>query len=170
MRKIKHKVLKKQNNSLHCLVCGLENDLGLKASFYELDNDELVAYFTTQKEHQSYPGRLHSGISSAIINEAMARAIMISEPHCWAVTMEFKTRYLKPVPLDNNLKVVARVTQNFPKTFTAESELILPNGQIAIMGSGKYAKMKLPEITTAEFFEFGWQFDKEKPLPEEIEI
>lgn len=31
---MKYKVLKKQNSSKTCLVCGVKNDLGLKARFY----------------------------------------------------------------------------------------------------------------------------------------
>ena len=42
---MKHKVVNKQQNSKKCIVCGLDNDLGLKASFYELENGELVALF-----------------------------------------------------------------------------------------------------------------------------
>ena len=36
----------KQKNSKMCLVCGLKNQFGLRAAFYELDNDELLAVFT----------------------------------------------------------------------------------------------------------------------------
>ena len=42
---MKRRVLAKQPNSAMCLVCGLENAAGLHASFYELDNGELLAVF-----------------------------------------------------------------------------------------------------------------------------
>ena len=58
---MKQTVKNKQNNSKMCFVCGMSNDLGLKASFFEMENDELVAFFTPQDIHQSYPGRLHGG-------------------------------------------------------------------------------------------------------------
>ena len=50
---MKHKILKKQNISSHCVVCGIDNDLGLKAKFYELENDELLAICDTKEWHQS---------------------------------------------------------------------------------------------------------------------
>ncbi|MGI5891828.1 MAG: PaaI family thioesterase [Bacillota bacterium] len=167
---VKYKVQKKQNNSSMCLVCGLKNDFGTKASFYELENGELVAEFSVKEEHQSYPGRLHGGIIASVLDETLGRTIMISEPDCWPVTMELKTRYLKPVPLCQNLRAVARIKKNSSQMFEAEGEMLLPDGQIAVTASGKYMKMHLPDITTAELFEFDWHEDKTKPIPQELEI
>lgn len=42
----KHSIKSKQNNSKNCVVCGIGNDLSLKARFYETENNELVALFT----------------------------------------------------------------------------------------------------------------------------
>ena len=59
---MKREILKKFNNSKLCLVCGMENELGLKARFYAMDHDEILAVCMPMEEHQSYPGRLHGGI------------------------------------------------------------------------------------------------------------
>lgn len=53
---MRQRVNAKQENSKMCLVCGLKNPSGLKASFYELENEELLAIFRPSNEHQSYPG------------------------------------------------------------------------------------------------------------------
>jgi len=50
----------------------IENPFGLKGSFYELENKELVCIFTPSEMHQSYPGRLHGGITTAILDETIA--------------------------------------------------------------------------------------------------
>ena len=42
---MKHKVIKKQENARQCFACGVDNPMGLKAFFYEMDDDELVAIF-----------------------------------------------------------------------------------------------------------------------------
>jgi acyl-coenzyme A thioesterase PaaI-like protein len=68
---MKYQVTRKQPNSKMCLVCGLQNQFGLKTEYYELENDELLGIFTPVDEHQSYPGRLHGGISAAILDESM---------------------------------------------------------------------------------------------------
>ena len=58
---MRYRVRAKQENSKMCLVCGLKNPFGLRTSFYELDNDEILAVFKPMEEYQSYPGRLHGG-------------------------------------------------------------------------------------------------------------
>ena len=75
---MEHKIVNAQNVSKNCLVCGVDNRFGLKTSFYETDNNELVAVFTPLVEHQSYPGVTHGGISAAILDETIGRAIMMS--------------------------------------------------------------------------------------------
>ena len=89
---MKYKVEKKQFNSRMCLVCGMENSFGLKAFFYELENNELLAVFSPLAEHQSYPGRLHSGIASAMLDETIGRAILIKNQDVWGVTVELNLK------------------------------------------------------------------------------
>ena len=39
------KVLKKQTNSKDCFICGIENKLGVNASFYEMEDGKLYSLF-----------------------------------------------------------------------------------------------------------------------------
>jgi len=153
---MKHNVLKKQPNSKMCLVCGLENKLGLKASFYELDNNELVALFKPLNEHQSYPERLHGGISATILDETIGRVIMIEEETIWGVTAELTLKFKKPVPLDQELKVVAKLTRNTSRIFEGEGKLILANGDVAVTAAGKYVKMPLDKIADVNDEDLAW--------------
>ena len=143
---MKYKVLKKQNSSKTCLVCGVKNDLGLKARFYQLENGELVSIFNSKEFHQSYPGRVHGGISAAILDETIGRAISVSDETVWGVTGSLELRYKKPVPIDCDLITVARVTRDNRKLFEGEGEIILPNGEIAVTAKAKYVKMHLEKI------------------------
>lgn len=45
------KVLKKQTNSKMCLICGMENESGLKAPFYEMEDNTLVTIFEYKEIH-----------------------------------------------------------------------------------------------------------------------
>lgn len=95
---MKHKISGKQPNSKMCFVCGLKNPFGLKASFYETSTKELIALFKPSEFHQGYPGRLHGGIASAILDETIGRAIMINhENEVWGVTLEFTAKYRKQI-------------------------------------------------------------------------
>ncbi len=133
-----------------CLVCGMKNPYGLKAAFYELDDRQLVCVFHPTEVHQSYPGRLHGGITTALLDETIGRAVNVqSDQMLWGVTVEFTTKFRKPVPLDTDLRVVGRIVKQDGRFFEGTGEIVLPDGSIAASGSGRYLKMPLEKI--AEF-------------------
>jgi acyl-coenzyme A thioesterase PaaI-like protein len=142
-----HKVTGKQPNSKMCLVCGLKNPFGLHTAFYELDNKEILAIFTPREVHQSYPGRLHGGIISTILDEAIGRAIMMhSDGEVWGVTVDLQVRFKKAVPLDEELKVIGRITKDSSRFFEGTGELLLADGTVAAECHGKYLKAPLEKI------------------------
>lgn len=147
---MKHKVLRKQSNSNKCIVCGLNNEIGLEAEFFELDNGEVVAICTPKEEHQSYPGRVHGGISTALLDETIGRAIEIYNPDAWGVTVELSTRFKKPVPLGEEIKIIGRITRNTSRIFEGTGEIILKNGDVAVTAQGKYMKMSIDKIVGNE--------------------
>jgi acyl-coenzyme A thioesterase PaaI-like protein len=166
---MERKVLAAQNVSRMCLVCGMQNQAGLKGSFYELEGGELLGVFHPLEEHQSYPGRLHGGIASAILDETIGRAIMIAHPGTWGVTAELTIRYRKPVPLGGDVKVVARITRDSRRLFEGTGEIRLADGSVAVAASGKYLRMPLEDITEAGLGETEWYAD-ERDLPVEIDL
>jgi uncharacterized protein (TIGR00369 family) len=152
------RVKRKQENSRNCLVCGLKNPYGLKAAFYELDNDELVCVFTPAEMHQSYPGRLHGGITTALLDETIGRAILSRyEETMWGVTVEFTTSFKKPVPLGQELRVIGRITNENSRFFEGTGEILLPGGEVAATGKGKYLKMPLDKIADFGRAEQEWR-------------
>ncbi|MBO3443605.1 PaaI family thioesterase [Clostridium sp. CCUG 7971] len=165
---LKYKVVKKQNNSKRCIVCGLDNELGLKASFYELESNELVAICNTKDGHQSYPGRVHGGMSAALLDETIGRAVSISDDTIWGVTVSLELKYKKPVPTDCEIKIVGRITKENRKLFEGSGEIILPNGEVAVTATGKYMKMPIDKIADDSFNDDEW-FEEKSDL-EYIEI
>jgi uncharacterized protein (TIGR00369 family) len=167
---MKYKVTGKQENSKSCLVCGMKNDFGLKTSFYEMENGEVVSIFNTKNEHQSYPGRLHGGITGAILDETIGRAIMIKDKKVWGVTIELNLSYKKPIPLNTELKAVGRITKDSSRIFEGTGELLLPSGEIAATAHGRYMKMSIDKISNIEDEDMEWQIVQSQEDPEEIEL
>jgi uncharacterized protein (TIGR00369 family) len=166
MRAMRYKVTGKQPNSKMCLVCGLKNPYGLKTFFYELENDELMAVCRLMEEHQSYPDLLHGGITTALLDETIGRAILIkSQGEVWGVTLEFTTRYKKPIPLDGELRVIGRITKMEKRVFEGTGELLLPDGEIAAEGHGKYIKLPLEKIADFDFEEQEWKITRSENDP-----
>lgn len=185
------KVARAQNISRMCLVCGRDNEFGLHARFYELAPEdaptpgapscaaaaggssaagpELFGVFDVREEHQSYPGRLHGGISSTILDETIGRAILLVEPDVWGVTVEFTARFRKPVPLGGEVRCVARVTRDSSRVFEGTGEILLADGSVAVQGSGRYLKRSLEGITDARFLEREWFTDR-RETPESVDL
>jgi len=182
-----------QNISRMCLVCGADNPFGLQARFYELEapgrpagdaqagdetaggdeasaaGRELLGVFTLREEHQSYPGRLHGGISSAILDETIGRAITIAHPGVWGVTAELTLRYRKPLPLTGEVRAVGRITRDTRRLFEGSGEILLEDGSVAVEATGKYLKMALGEITDDDFDQREWFADSRK-RPDHIDL
>jgi len=164
------KVTAKQHNSKMCFVCGLKNNSGLHASFFEVENNQLVALFTPCEEHQGYPGRLHGGLAATILDETIGRAMNIDNSEIWGVTVDFQVRYKKPVPLDVELRVVGRITNQNRRLFEGTGEILLPDGQVAVEGLGKYIKLPLDEIADFDYEEQEWKAVLNEDDPTEIEV
>ena len=155
-----------------CFLCGLKNSFGLKGQFFELENNELVCIFKPSDEHQSYPGRLHGGITTAVLDETVGRAIMMKhkDGEFWGVTIEFTTRFKKPIPLNEELRVVGRITSETSRTFEGTGELLLPDGEVAAIGFGKYLRMPLNKIADFNPVEQEWKVESSPKDPSEIEV
>jgi acyl-coenzyme A thioesterase PaaI-like protein len=160
----------KQHNSKMCFVCGLKNPAGLHASFFEVEGDQLVGLFTPCEEHQGYPGRMHGGVSAAILDEAIGRAMNVTDDEVWGVTVEISIRYRKPVPLDSELRVVGRITNQNRRLFEGTGEILLPDGTVAVEGKGKYIKLPLEEIADFDYSEQEWKVALSEGDPAEIDL
>ncbi|MHB8869681.1 MAG: PaaI family thioesterase [Thermoleophilia bacterium] len=158
-----------QHVSRMCLVCGAENAAGLKARFLELENGELAGIFQPRPEHQGYPGRLHGGVSSAILDETIGRAINMTHDDAWGVTVELTVRYRKPVPLDAEVRAVGRITKDSTRLFEGTGEIVLADGSVAVEASGKYLRLPIERIAGGDLDDGQWLAD-ERGHPEQIEI
>ena len=166
---MRRKVETAQNISRMCFLCGVENKLGLHGRFFVLDNGELVGVFTPRQEHQGYPGRLHGGITAALLDETIGRAINTAQEETWGVTVKFSMRLRQPVPLDREVKVVGRITRETARAYEGTGELLLEDGTVAAEGEGTYVKLPVDEITAADFSQNEW-FADTLPLPGEIDL
>lgn len=164
---MQHKIVQSQFISQNCLVCGVDNPLGLKTRFFETEGGELIAVFTPRQHHQSYPGITHGGISATILDETIGRAIMLTCPNTFGITLELTVRYKKPVPLGEELRAVGRIVSDNGRVFTGNGELYLPDGEIAATATGKYLKRRLDQITDQEFTARQW-FADPSPTPGQI--
>ncbi len=135
------KVTATQLNSKNCIICGMENSSGLKAPFYNLDDNSVATIVTFKTHHQSYPDRTHGGMTSALLDELMGRALWVSEPETFGVTTTLNVTYRKAVPLNTPVKARAVITFNSARGFSAKGEIYSMDNVLLVQASAKYFKM-----------------------------
>jgi len=97
---------KRQPNSRHCFICGMENPIGLHLHIYETAPGEVESTYIAPEHFQGYPGVLHGGIVAAIIDEISGRALMGSDPlnPRFMFTAKMEVKYRKMYPLASRLR------------------------------------------------------------------
>ena len=69
------KVISKQTNSKMCFICGMDNPIGLKVQFYNMEDKSVMCMFSYKEEHQSFPNRVHGGLISTMLDELGLRIV-----------------------------------------------------------------------------------------------
>jgi len=103
-----------------CFICGPGNPIGLKV---KPSRDETTgrAWMTVviPREYQGWEGIAHGGIVAALLDEVSAYATMSVSKQ--VVTGELTIRYLKPVPIGQEITVAAHVCEQVRRTVKVES-------------------------------------------------
>lgn len=153
---MKLRVIRKQNNSDQCVVCGRDNPLSLQTQFYAVEGDLMVGLVTGRGEHQSYPGRMHGGMISALLDEVVGRAINTVEPDAFGVTVEINVQFKKPVPLNEPLTLVGKLTRNTSRVFQAEGLIEDQQGTILATAKATYVKLDIERIAGKPLTQEEW--------------
>lgn len=83
------------NEYNHCFVCGKANPIGLKLDFSYDDSGSAFASLKLSELFEGYPGVIHGGIISALLDEVMAKAVIHSGKI--AFTARLNVTFRKPV-------------------------------------------------------------------------
>ena len=143
------KIISKQRNSRMCMICGLDNEYGVKAPFYNMEDSSVMSVFQYRKQHQSYPGRVHGGLITAMLDEMGLRSLWAKElsEATFGVTLSLDTKYRKPVPYETDLigrGIVVKETSQFVIT---DANIMDMQGEILANGTIKYIKMDTEKIS-----------------------
>lgn len=137
--------MKQQPSSRMCFACGRENHIGLHLAFRE-DGGQVETSFTPGVEHQGFPGILHGGIISTLLDETIGRALLAS--NLWAVTARMEINFRAPVPIGQPITVSGRIVEFGQRKFKGVGELRLEDGTIAAEATAIYVRM--PEAQKTE--------------------
>ena len=143
------KIISKQKNSRMCIICGLDNEYGVNAPFYNMEDGSVMSVFQYKKEDQSYPGRVHGGLITAMLDEMGLRSLWAKElsEETFGVTLSLDTKYRKPVPYETDLIGRGIVVKETSKFLVTDASIMDMDGKILASGMIKYIKMDTGEIS-----------------------
>lgn len=151
------KVLSKQNNSHLCIICGVDNDGGVKAQFYNMEDGSVGGLFTYRDIHQSYPGRVHGGMLATMIDELAGRVLWTDRPDQIAVTMDISVKYKKPAPYGVMLKGRGVYDKKLSRAYSAKCWIMTQDNEVLAEGVAKYLILPAQKITSVS-------------VPEELDV
>jgi uncharacterized protein (TIGR00369 family) len=100
-----HGKLKPRKN--HCFGCGHDNPQGMRLKF-SLDEDSrhAICRFKLSRKYTGPPGHAHGGIIATMLDEAMGKVNKFR--NVLALTGSMEIKYIRPVPLGQQLTVTAK--------------------------------------------------------------
>lgn len=146
------KVISKQTNSKMCIICGLENEIGVKANFYNMEDGSVASICEFKEEHQSYPERVHGGMISALLDELAGRALWVTDPTLFGVTATMSIKFRKPVPYGKTIIGKGEIIKRRGRLFTATAKLIDDNKNVLAELEGTYMILPTEQIVKQENF------------------
>jgi acyl-coenzyme A thioesterase PaaI-like protein len=149
--------MEKQPSARVCFVCGRENELGLKAEYYnDIENRQVVSEIMIPTRFNGWPGYAHGGLVAALLDEAAFRAIWIDgDFNRLMVTMNLKIRLRRPTPTEQPLKTVGWVLEMNETKAKVASEIRLLDGTVTARGQATMVKPPASFLETCN-----WEAEK----------
>lgn len=116
--------LKRVSHGAHpnCIVCSPDHQFGLHLEFTLLEDGSVQATFDCGEAFQGYPGLLHGGVISSLLDGAMTNCLFAHGRQ--GITGELKICFRHPVVIDRTAIVRAWIDRSIPPFHVLRAELI----------------------------------------------
>ena len=134
------------NPSNPCFGCGGANPRGMRLAFDpDSERRRIVGRFRLGAEYQGGPGFIHGGIIATVLDEAMGKVSRFSDVR--AVTAELTVEYLKPVRVDQEIRVEAFESQREGRHLFHQGEIRDTEGELLARGRGRFVVVDRARFT-----------------------
>lgn len=124
-----------------CFVCGEGNERGLGARFRAV-GDRVVLEICVPPGFDGYPGRVHGGVVSALLDETIGWACSASA-HRLFLTAELTVRFKRPVPVGERIVVSGRMLERTGRVAVGSGRIEDGSGRLLAVAKGRF--VLLPE-------------------------
>ena len=146
-----------QPNSRHCFVCGLDNHYGLKLRFYETGPGEVSAEYAVPDQFQGYPGLVHGGIVTAMLDEVTGRAHMSYGETRFMYTAKLEIRFRKNVPINTPLRVVGNIVKSKRRMASSTGKIFGPDGDLLAEANALLVDLPEEAVNEVDLAALGWK-------------
>ena len=122
-----------------CFGCSPKNPIGLKMKFTE-EGDICRSVFTSTREHEGWPGIMHGGILTTLLDEVMGNWLWFRE--IVAMTVELNVKFSKPVPIGQTITIEGKQDERKGRVIMLEGQILLPDGTVAVKANAKFIQVK----------------------------
>ena len=140
-----------------CFACGDRNAHGLHMRF-ELDPEgpagAVLCRYQPREADQGFPGVLHGGVLSTLMDEAMAWA-MWAKSRALGVTAKMDVRYRQPVTYPSESVVHAVVAEERGRRMRVEAAIASLEGSVLVESSALFLRLP-PEEEQRVADALGW--------------
>jgi uncharacterized protein (TIGR00369 family) len=119
-----------------CVICGAATPFGMRLAFDVQSDGSVLATFPCFETLQGYPGTLHGGVISAVLDAAMTNVLF--SVGVVAVTAELTVRFLAPVRLGCDAAVRAAIAGTTRRALYHVRSEIAQDGEVVARASAKF--------------------------------
>ena len=120
-----------------CFGCGGGNARGMKLAFeFDESSRRVFGRFRLGPEYQGATGFVHGGIIATVLDEVMSKVSRFENVH--AVTAELNVEYLRPVRVNEELRVEGFAIRQDGRDLFREGEIRNDAGTVLARGRGRF--------------------------------
>jgi uncharacterized protein (TIGR00369 family) len=116
-----------------CFACGHDNPQGMHLKFVQ-EGNRFVCRLSIGKRYTGPPGYCHGGIIATILDDAMSKLCKLR--NVVAVTSKMTVEYIKPVPLNQPLRVESRELSQHGRRLAHVAEIFDAGGKLLARSRG----------------------------------
>ena len=119
-----------------CFACGPHNPGGLHLTFSQ-EGDTVVTTYTGMAHHQGFPGVIHGGVISGLLDEVMSRVPVLEGQ--WGMSAKLDVRFRLPIRVGDVLTATAQKDGGRGSIMRTSARITLPDGRVAAEATATFA-------------------------------
>ena len=139
-----------------CFICGRENPAGLKMEFFEIEPGIVESRLSVPQEYGGYPGVVHGGVISAMLDECSGRAAQAG-PKEFMFTSEIKVRFRKNVPTNEPILVTGALVRRRNRVAFAHGEIRNEAGELLAESDAVFVDVPKEKLLELGHFNHEWK-------------